>query len=58
LLSNTIVWQRAGSIGSHVNPGWLGLPVREVGGCKLAAKANRLPWRESSIIGVMMNLAP
>ncbi len=27
-LSNTIVWHRAGSLGVHANPGWLGLPVR------------------------------
>src|SRR5262249_3559846 len=27
-LPKTIVWQRVGSLGVHVNPGWLGLPVR------------------------------
>ena len=27
-LSKTIVWQRSGSVGSQVKPGWLGLPVR------------------------------
>ena len=29
--------------------------VGKFGGCTLAARANGLPWREASIIGVMMN---
>ena len=29
--------------------------VGKFGGCSLAARANGLPWREASIIGVMMN---
>ena len=27
-LSQTMVWLRSGSVGIHVNPGWLGFPVR------------------------------
>ena len=29
--------------------------IGKFGGCTMAARANGLPWRESSIIGVMMN---
>jgi Kef-type K+ transport system membrane component KefB len=29
--------------------------VGKFGGCSLAARVNGLPWREASIIGVMMN---
>jgi Kef-type K+ transport system membrane component KefB len=29
--------------------------VGKFGGCSLAARANGLPWREASLIGVMMN---
>ncbi len=33
----------------------LAATVGKFGGCALAARANGLPWREASIIGVMMN---
>lgn len=33
----------------------LAATVGKFGGCTLAARANGLPWRESSMIGVMMN---
>ena len=29
--------------------------IGKFGGCALAARANGVPWRESSIIGVLMN---
>ena len=47
-MSGTTLWTFCGLV-------LLAAMAGKFGGCTLAARANGLPWRESSIIGVMMN---